>query len=108
MVNRAVIVKDEYIVYASSNKLVPDNEDFTYSAALAAFVRARKQDIIHGVMFVDDAISLNGAQAVADAELSKVIYAKNCDIEDISPFVAEPYFLIIKTGKTKLQIITVS
>lgn len=76
MVNRAVIVKDEYIVYASSNKLVPDNDEFTYSAALAAFVRARKQDIIHGVMFTDDAISLNGAQAVADAELSKVVYAK--------------------------------
>ena len=33
MVNRAVIVKDEYIVYASSNKLVPDNDDFTYPAA---------------------------------------------------------------------------
>lgn len=82
MVNRAVIVKDEYIVCASSNKLVPDNDDFTYPAALAALVRARKQDIIHGVMFVDDAISLNGAQAVADAELSKVIYAKPAQTMD--------------------------
>lgn len=82
MVNRAVIVKDEYIVYASSNKLVLDNDDFTYPAALAALVRARKQDIIHGVMFVDDAISLNGAQAVADAELSKVIYAKPAQTMD--------------------------
>ena len=80
MVNRAVIVKDEYIVYASSNKLVPDNDDFTYPAALAALVRARKQDIIHGIMFVDDAISLNGAQAVA--ELSKVIYAKPAQTMD--------------------------
>lgn len=33
MVNRAVIVKDEYVVYASSNKLVPDNDEFIYSAA---------------------------------------------------------------------------
>lgn len=82
MVNRAVIVKDEYIVYAGSNKLVPDNDDFTYPAALAALVRARKQDIIHGVMFVDDAISLNGAQAVADAELSKVVYAKPAQTMD--------------------------
>ena len=82
MVNRAVIVKDAYIVYASSNKLVPDNDDFTYPAALAALVRARKQDIIHGVMFVDDAISLNGAQAVADAELSKVVYAKPAQTMD--------------------------
>ena len=82
MVNRAVIVKAEYIVYAISNKLVPDNDDFTYPAALAALVRARKQDIIHGVMFVDDAISLNGAQAVADAELSKVIYAKPAQTMD--------------------------
>lgn len=82
MVNRAVIVKDEYIVYANSNKLVPDNDDFTYPAALAALVRARKQDIIHGIMFVDDAISLNGAQAVADAELSKVVYAKPAQTMD--------------------------
>lgn len=76
MVNRAVIVKDDYIVYGSSNKLIPNDETFTYPAFLAAFVRARKRDIIGGVMFLDDAPTLIGAQSAADAELSKVVYAK--------------------------------
>ena len=82
MVNRAVIVKDEYIVYASSHKLIPGDEAFIYPATLAAFVRARKQDIIHGTMFVDECPSLNGAKAIADAELDKVIYAKPAESTD--------------------------
>ncbi len=55
MVNRAVIAKDEYIVYASSNKLVPDNDDFTYPATLAALKIAGANEVY----------AVGGAQAVA-------------------------------------------
>ena len=83
MVNRAVIVKDDFIVYGSSHKLIPsDTEEFTYSACLSAFVASKKEDVMGGTMYLDDAPSSNGAMAIIEAELKKVVYGKPAKTEN--------------------------
>lgn len=73
MVNRAIITKDNYAVCADSHKILP-YEEYVYPATLSAFVLSRKKDIIGGTIYLDDAPSDNGALAIIDAELKKVVY----------------------------------
>lgn len=79
MVQRAILVwpNNNGITSTKSKVLDPhDPENMTYSAALIAFVLTRKKDIKGGAIFLDDAPSLDGAKAIVEAELVKVIYQK--------------------------------
>ena len=79
MVTRAILVwpNDSGITRTKSRVFDPsDPENFSYSAALVAFVLTRKKDIKGGTMFLDDAPSFEGAKAIIEAELKKVVYAK--------------------------------
>lgn len=82
MVNRAVIVNDNYICSASSRQLVPGYPGPGYPATMSAFVLSRRSDIVGGTMYLDEVPSSVGAMSILDAGLTKVVYAKPAESED--------------------------
>lgn len=85
MVQRAILVWPNNNGITSTKSKILDNSDpemFTYCAALVAFVLTRKKDIKGGTMFLDAAPSLEGAKAMCEAELAKVVYATEAQTMD--------------------------
>lgn len=74
MMTKAVIVKDDYIVFSDSIPIFHSDETMIMDAILMAFIKTQKVDIIHGWVFCNEAPSMTTAQAIIAAELSKVIY----------------------------------
>lgn len=63
------------MVYASSSVFVKDRpEMFTYEATNEVFNLAKKEDVVGGILFLDDAPNPQGAMAIISAGLKKVIY----------------------------------
>lgn len=77
MVHNAILVNPEknLVVYAKSTTFDESDEmNFTYEATNEAFNLAKKADVKGGIIFLDDAPTLDSAKAIISAGLSKVIY----------------------------------
>lgn len=77
MVNHAILVnpKKNLVIYGTSTTFADSDEmNFVYEATNEVFNLGRKADVSGGIIFLDDAPTLDGAKAIISANLSKVIY----------------------------------
>lgn len=77
MMTKALIVKDDYVVFSNSVPMIYEDSSFTMDAILMNFIQAQKSDIIYGSLFCNEAPSFIVAQAIVAAELSKVVYQES-------------------------------
>lgn len=77
MVHHALLIHPEnnIAIYARSTIFEENDEmDFVYEATDEAFNLAKKSEIKGGIIFLDDAPTLNSAKAIISSQLSKVVY----------------------------------
>ena len=74
MITKALIVKDDYVVFSNSVPLLYEDNAITMDATLMTLVKSQKSDVIHGSLFCNEAPSFAVAQSIVAAELKKVVY----------------------------------
>lgn len=77
MVHHAILVNPEknLVIYGTSTTFADSDEmNFVFEATNEVFNLSRKADVKGGIIFLDDAPTLDGAKAIISAGLSKVVY----------------------------------
>lgn len=87
MVRRAILVWDKNRGITCADATIFDKENpeqFSYSAVQKIFVLTKKKSVKGGLMYMDAPPTLQDCAAVAEAELSKIVYRGDGEGKDFT------------------------